>query len=51
MTVGELIAMLEMQDPDAPVLLSIDDATYEISHLEVMPQDDGELQVHILAEE
>lgn len=48
MTVAELIALLENEDADAPILVNIEGTTREISHLETMPQEDGAFEVHIM---
>ena len=48
MTVAELIALLENEDADATVLVNIEGTPREISHLETLPQEDGELEVHIM---
>jgi hypothetical protein len=48
MTVAELIALLENENADATILVNVEGATREISHLESIPQEDGELEVHIM---
>jgi hypothetical protein len=48
MTVAELIALLENEDADATILVNVEGTPREISHLEALPQEDGELEVHIM---
>jgi len=48
MTVAELIALLENEEADAAILVNIEGTPREISHLESIPQEDGELAVHIM---
>ena len=48
MTVAELIALLENEDADASILVDVDGTPREITHLESLPQEDGEMEVHIM---
>lgn len=48
MTVAELIALLENEDADATVQVNVDGTPREISHIESLPQEDGELAVQIM---
>jgi hypothetical protein len=50
MTAAELIALLEGLDPDAPVLVVVEDVAHEISHVEPAISDDEEEEVHLILE-
>jgi hypothetical protein len=47
MTIAELIALLENLDPDAPVLVVINDVAHDISHVEPTVTEDEEEEVHV----
>jgi hypothetical protein len=50
MTAAELIALLEDLDPDAPVLVVVEDVAHQISHIEPAVSEDEEDEVHVFLE-